>query len=145
MSIAAFGEASPFFPASGAGTDGISAPKVFIVPEEAGDKVSALSVLGFVDGPKRRSAISAAMDDGGANSFATGAAAGSGRDFGEPLPRAIPCEASTFSTTRAIAARSTPPADAAGAAGCFSSGFASGEGASPLGADAGTAGTLTFS
>ena len=29
-------------------------------------------------------------------------------DFGAPLPRAIPCAARTFSTTRAIAARSTP-------------------------------------
>ena len=112
---------------------------------------SAFSAFGFVAELKKRAAISAAMDDGLAASFGAGAAAGVGMDFGAPLPRAIPCAASTFSTTRAIAARSTPPVDATAvdAAGFFSSCFTSAEDGGTLGVDTGeeacSAGMLTFS
>src|SRR5258708_39571408 len=76
ISIAAFAGGSGFLPASGAGADWIGASAVFVLPEETAEEVSAVSTFGFADEPKKRSAISAAMDDGLVNSFAAGAGAG---------------------------------------------------------------------
>src|SRR6202034_663921 len=85
------------------------------------------------------------MDDGLAGSFplfsVTIGEGGLGVALGAPLPRAIPCAASTRSTTRAIVARSTlPAATTAGAGGAaagaifFSSGFAPGKDSGALAA-----------
>ena len=140
-------------PSLGAGAVGTTrGPEFFAAPEETPGEGPTVSAIGFADDPKKRAAISAAMEAGLARSFTAAAERGAGADagagidagmdLGAPLPRAIPCAASTFSTTRAIAARSTPTADAGGAAatGFFSSGFASAE----IATMAGAGGALTF-
>ncbi len=86
------------------------------------------SDFGLAGEEKKRPAISAAIAEGCGTSFAAGIA---GAGFGAPLPRTIPCPASTVSTMRAIVARSTPAADAgtAGSTTFFSCSPAFGEGA----------------
>ena len=151
-SIADFAALSDFLgtPGTTAG-DGIGGSRFFFVPADGAEQRSASDLFAFVAAPKKRSAISAAMDAELAGCLAVDGAAAGGVDVGTPLPRAIPCAASTVSTTRAIAARSTPlPADAdADAANFFSGGFVSVDDGVSLddGAirGAATTGTSTFS
>src|SRR5579871_2931797 len=58
--------------------------------------------------PNRRSAISAAIETGLANFCGAEACGVSDAAFARPLPREIPCAASTLATTRAISPRFTP-------------------------------------
>src|SRR5882762_3779211 len=98
ISTAGFGGVSDF----GGGADGVGGSTLELL-EEAGGKFAAASGFGLPEEPNRRPAISAATAEGLGSSFAAGA------DLVAPLPRAIPWEAITCSTTKSAPAAKELP------------------------------------